>query len=113
MQEQDVLQTTKTDSPVHEEASNIVASTSAAASAAMNTASSISSVSGLYLWKKSFTVSSPIPQASDSTSGQPTVPDSDTGGTAVSEELRIDVDGRYPQMVASGVIHGGIFSRLH
>ena len=113
MQEEDVLQTTRTDSPVHEEASNIVASTSAAASAAMNTASSISSVSGLYLWKKSFTVSSPIPQASDSTSGQPTVPDSDTGGTAVSEELRIDVDGRYPQMVASGVIHGGIFSRFH
>jgi len=112
MQEQDLLQTDKTDSPVHEEPSNIVAHTSAAASASMQTASAASGVSGLYLWKKSLVVSSPIPQASDPVSPQPSTTD-EGGGTAVSEELRIDVDGRYPQMVASGVIHGGIFSRLH
>lgn len=29
------------------------------------------------------------------------------------EELRLDVEGRYPQMVASGTIHGSISSRTH
>ena len=29
------------------------------------------------------------------------------------EELRLDVDGRYPQMTASGVIYNGIASKLH
>ncbi len=113
MQEQDLLQTPKGDRPVHEEASNIVAQTSRSASASMQIATAMSGVSGLYLWKRSFVVSSPIPQASDPVSSSPTATDSETGGRAVSEELRIDVDGRYPQMIASGVIHGGIFSRLH
>lgn len=86
----DPLQTANSDSPIHEEASNIVAETSAAASASMHRATAVATVSGLYLWKKS-----------------------ETSDTSISEELRIDVDGRYPQMVASGVIHGGIFSRVH
>ena len=112
MQEQDLLKTATSDSPVHEEASNIVAETSAADTAAMHSAATQSTVSGLYLWKRSFVVSSPLPQSSDPAS-QPGATDSENGSKAVSEELRLDVDGRYPQMVASGVIHGGIFSRVH
>jgi hypothetical protein len=99
MQEQDLLQTVKGDSPVHEEASNIVAETSASAN--------VAGVSGLYLWKQSLVV--PSPQAADAISTRI----ANESDTAISEELRIDVDGRYPQMVASGVLHGGIFSRLH
>jgi hypothetical protein len=110
MQEQDLLQTAKGDSPIQEEASNIVAHNSA--SAAMQNAATMSGVSGLYLWKRSVLVSSPIPQSSDPIP-RSTANESDAGGIAVGEELRIDVDGRYPQMVASGVIHGGMFSRVH
>lgn len=113
MQEQDLLQTAKSDSPVHEEASNIVAHTSAEDTTAMHMAATQSTVSGLYLWKRSFVVSSAIRQASDPVSPPPTATDSETGGKTVSEELRLDVDGRYPQMVASGVIHGGTRSRVH
>lgn len=100
MQEEDVLRTPSKDSPVHEEPANIVANTSHAASAAKRNAATQSTISGLYTWKKSAGTSTP-PQ------------DSEVGGKAISEELRLDVDGRYPQMVASGVIHGGIFSRVH
>ena len=32
---------------------------------------------------------------------------------STSEELRLDVDKRYPQMVASGTIHGSISSHIH
>ena len=32
---------------------------------------------------------------------------------AIKDELRLDVDGRYPQMVASGTIRGSILSRPH
>ncbi len=101
MQEEDVLQTPKKDSPVHEEPANIVANTSRAASSAKRNAATQSSVSGLYTWKKSVGDSSTTPA------------DSEVGEMGISEELRLDVDGRYPQMVASGVIHGGIFSRVH
>jgi len=110
MQEQDLLKTGTSDSPVQEEPSNIIAETSAADSAAMNRASTQSAVSGLYLWKTSSVVSSQ--GSSDPVSHPSHAPDSETG-KAVSEELRLDVDGRYPQMVASGVVHGGIFSRVH
>ncbi len=74
-----------------------------AASAAKRNAATQSIVSGLYTWKKS------VWRLHRLTTPQ----DSEAGGKAISEELRLDVDGRYPQMVASGVIHGGIFSRVH
>jgi hypothetical protein len=107
MQEQDLLKTDTSDSPVQEEASNIVAETSAADSAAMRKASRQTSVSGLYLWKSTSPASSP------QSSVPSTVPGKSESSKAVSEELRLDVDGRYPQMVASGVVHNGIFSRVH
>ncbi|HJQ68964.1 MAG TPA: hypothetical protein VKA70_08330 [Blastocatellia bacterium] len=44
-------------------------------------------VSGLYTWKQLLPI--------------------------IREELRIDVDGSYPQNVASGTVHGGIASRVH
>ncbi|MGI8872835.1 MAG: hypothetical protein ACR2KP_00625 [Egibacteraceae bacterium] len=34
-------------------------------------------------------------------------------GRSVVEDLRLDVDGRYPQMVASGTIRGWLVGRLH
>ena len=109
MQEQDLLQNSQGDGPALEEGLNVVAHTSASATASLQ---ATAGVSGLYLWRPSLVVSSPIPQASDP------IPHPNTGAGSestpvVSEELRLDVDGRYPQMVASGVIHGGIFSRLH
>lgn len=101
MQKEDLLQTESTNSPVHEEPANIVANTRRAASSAKRSAATQSTASGLYTWKKSVGGSNANPQ------------EADDGGKAISEELRLDVDGRYPQMVASGVIHGGIFSRVH
>ena len=108
MQEEDLLGTATSDSPVHEEPSNIVANTSAAAKVTARNAATQSTVSGLYVWKKSS--AAPV---SDPGSPHPVSTDSDTGGKVISEELRLDVDGRYPQMVASGVLHGGISSRVH
>ena len=71
MQEEDLLGTATSDSPVHEEPSNIVAHTSAAASSAMRNAATQSTVSGLYVWKKS--------------SAAPASPtDSDAGGKVIS-----------------------------
>lgn len=32
---------------------------------------------------------------------------------AIGGQLRLDVDGRYPQMVASGTLRSGLFQRLH
>src|SRR5438067_666207 len=47
----------------------------------------------------------------------PTVPATEAEGDAAffirSEELRLDVDGRYPQMVASGTVRAGIASRTN
>jgi hypothetical protein len=108
MQEQDVLQTARGDSPAHEEPSNIIAHTSAAT----YSAAASSTISGLYLWKPSYAVSSPVPHAPDPPA-EPSNGASSGSTPVVNEELRLDVDGRYPQMVASGVIHGGIFSRVH
>ena len=101
MQEEDLLRTDDTDSPVQEKPANIVANTRRSASTAKRHAATQSTISGLYTWKKSDGGSTANPQ------------DAEDEGKAISEELRLDVDGRYPQMVASGVIHGGIFSRVH
>lgn len=43
----------------------------------------------------------------------PAIPISPIFPTWSTEELRLDVDGRYPQMTASGIITRGYFSRIH
>ncbi len=101
MQKEDLLRTDNNDSSIHEKPANIVANTRRSASTARRNPATQSTLSGLYTWKKS--------AGGSSTNSQ----DSADGEKAISEELRVDVDGRYPQMVASGVIHGGIFSRVH
>jgi len=70
--------------------------------------------SGLYAWSLKIPplVPSPIPIPIPQPGPGPIMP----GGAILSfssEELRLDVDGRYPQMTASGTLRGFIASQTH
>ncbi|MDN5216104.1 hypothetical protein QQ020_28790 [Fulvivirgaceae bacterium BMA12] len=69
-------------------------------------------VSGLYSWTPKTSLTSPFPsQKLDELNGSERQP----AGLwkKRKEELRIDVDGRYPQNIVSGVIKIGLHLRLH
>ncbi|MBI4525419.1 MAG: hypothetical protein HY695_16585 [Deltaproteobacteria bacterium] len=78
----------------------------------------IAPASGLYTWQSPiiFRTPTPISGPSPSPVAEPT---QGAESEALSllryrrEELRLDVDGRYPQMTASGTISGPIASRIH
>lgn len=76
----------------------------------------IAPVSGLYAWQSPIILPTPTPIPGRSATP---VPEQGAESEALSvlpyrrEELRLDVDGRYPQMSASGTITGPIASRIH
>lgn len=67
-------------------------------------------VSGLYQWRKKIVFPQPIPGPSS-----PSIPvmEPEALFPFLREELRLDVDRHYPQMVVSGTIHRSISSRTH
>lgn len=70
-------------------------------------------VSGEYRWTPfSFTLGRSVPRALASES-EATAELSPFGWWFQSEKLRLDVDGRYPQMVASGTLYSGLAVRVH
>ena len=80
------------------------------------------SVSGLYQWTQSIVLPHPIPIPTPIPvpipgPGASPASDADTDvDTAIAfgrEELRLDVDGRYPQNVVSGTIFLGLTERVH
>jgi hypothetical protein len=76
----------------------------------------VAPVSGLYAWQSPIILPTPTPIPGRSAIP---VPEQGAESEALSvlpyrrEELRLDVDGRYPQMTASGTITGPIASRIH
>lgn len=91
--------------------------------------------SGVYVWRQSLHVREPVPIPVPRPIPQPDPwrappipqpgPDGDAHEQAlreaagvfpifsIREELRLDVDGRYPLMVASGTLHSGLTANLH
>ncbi|MCC7210890.1 MAG: hypothetical protein IT451_03470 [Candidatus Brocadia sp.] len=66
--------------------------------------------SGLYQWRRKIIIPQPIPGTSPTpTPGM----ESEALFPFIREELRLDVDRHYPQMVASGAIHWSISSLTH
>lgn len=66
--------------------------------------------SGLYQWRRKIIIPQPIPGTSPTpTPGM----ESEASFPSIREELRLDVDRHYPQMVVSGTIHRSISSRTH
>src|SRR5262245_37311901 len=63
-------------------------------------------VSGLYSWRGSVTALAVVVGNSWPAPPLPTSPSAGAGPFDASAELRLDVDGRYPQMLASGVVRG-------
>jgi hypothetical protein len=76
----------------------------------------IQPVSGLYTWQDGPIAIGPLPvAAAGPTAGPIAVPGPALPGPILAirrEELRIDVDGRYPQMTASGIASTGLSGRV-
>jgi len=72
----------------------------------------LTGVSGLYDRPQRPTPLPSIPDGAEAEDGQPeaAIPPILVG---VSGQIRLDVDGRYPQMVASGTLRSGLFQRVH
>lgn len=85
------------------------------------------SVSGLYQWRMDIIAPTPlpidlpvqpIPIPFPEPGPGPLAEEADTQGALLpiflrSEDLRLDVDGRYPQMTASGTLYGGFTTTVH